>query len=98
LKFATGRVEVGVGQVASQIELHVDDDGPGIAIEDLPHVFERLYTSRTVPGRTLGTGIGLAIVRELALAMDGDARVQPIDGEGTRFVVSFPDRADEPAR
>jgi two-component system sensor histidine kinase BaeS len=98
LKFATGRVEVGVGQVAGQIELHVDDDGPGIAIEDLPHVFERLYTSRTVPGRTLGTGIGLAIVRELALAMDGDARVQPIDGEGTRFVVSFPDRADELAR
>ena len=53
-------------------------------------MFERLYTSRTVPGRTLGTGIGLAIVRELALAMDGDARVEPIDAEGTRFVVTFP--------
>ncbi len=42
------------------------------------------------PGRTLGTGIGLAIVRELALAMGGDARVEPIDTVGTRFVVRFP--------
>ncbi len=90
LKFASTRVTVGVRAVGEQVELHVDDDGPGIAPADLPRVFERLYTSRTVPGRTLGTGIGLAIVRELALAMGGDARVEPIDSEGTRFVVTFP--------
>jgi two-component system sensor histidine kinase BaeS len=90
LKFATTRVTVGVSAVGEQVELHVDDDGPGIAPADLPRVFERLYTSRTVPGRTLGTGIGLAIVRELALAMGGDARVEPINSEGTRFVVAFP--------
>jgi two-component system sensor histidine kinase BaeS len=90
LKFATSRVSVGVRTAGASVELHVDDDGPGIAPADLPHVFERLYTSRTVPGRTLGTGIGLAIVRELASAMDGDARVEPIDRVGTRFVVSFP--------
>jgi two-component system sensor histidine kinase BaeS len=90
LKFATTRVTVGVHAVDDRVELHVDDDGPGIAPADLPRVFERLYTSRTVPGRTLGTGIGLAIVRELALAMDGDARVEPVDSEGTRFVVTFP--------
>ncbi|HEU5307474.1 MAG TPA: HAMP domain-containing sensor histidine kinase, partial [Acidimicrobiia bacterium] len=83
LKFATTRVVVGVRAVGDQVELHVDDDGPGIAPADLPHVFERLYTSRTAPGRTLGTGIGLAIVHELAVAMDGDARVEPIDAEGT---------------
>lgn len=90
LKFATTRVVVGVREVDDHVVLHVDDDGPGIAPEDLPRVFERLYTSRTVPGRTLGTGIGLAIVRELASAMGGDARVEPIDAEGTRFVVTFP--------
>jgi two-component system, OmpR family, sensor kinase len=90
LKFATTRVVVGVRTAGDGVELHVDDDGPGIAPADLPHVFERLYTSRTVPGRTLGTGIGLAIVRELARAMGGDARVEPIDAEGTRFVVTFP--------
>jgi two-component system sensor histidine kinase BaeS len=90
LKFATTRVAVGVRATEDRVEVHVDDDGPGIAPADLPRVFERLYTSRTVPGRTLGTGIGLAIVHELALAMGGDARVEPIDSVGTRFVVTFP--------
>jgi signal transduction histidine kinase len=90
LKFATTRVSVGLGTAGAVVELHVDDDGPGIAPADLPHVFERLYTSRTVPGRTLGTGIGLAIVRELAVAMGGDARVEPVDSVGTRFVVTLP--------
>jgi two-component system sensor histidine kinase BaeS len=90
LKFATSRVSVGIVRLGTVVELHVDDDGPGIAPADLPRVFERLYTSRTAPGRTLGTGIGLAIVRELARAMGGDARVEPVDAVGTRFVVSFP--------
>jgi two-component system sensor histidine kinase BaeS len=90
LKFATTRVLVGVSAAEGRVVLHVDDDGPGIAPDDLPRVFERLYTSRTVPGRTLGTGIGLAIVHELALAMGGDARVEPVDAVGTRFVVTFP--------
>ncbi len=94
LKFSASRVVVAIATVttgagAGGVELRVDDDGPGIAPADLPHVFERLYTSRTVPGRTLGTGIGLAIVRELARAMGGDARVEPIDTTGTRFVVAF---------
>jgi two-component system sensor histidine kinase BaeS len=92
LKFASTRVSVGVRDVGEVVELHVDDDGPGIAPADLPHVFERLYTSRTAPGRTLGTGIGLAIVRELALAMGGDVRVEPVDSVGTRFLVTFPPR------
>jgi signal transduction histidine kinase len=94
LKFATSRVVVTVATRGEPdhriVELHVDDDGPGIAPADLPRVFERLYTSRTVPGRTLGTGIGLAIVRELARAMGGDARVEPVDTVGTRFVVTLP--------
>ena len=68
----------------------VDDDGPGISPDDLPHVFERLYASRTVPGRAVGTGIGLAIVHELAGAMGGDAQVEPIGSVGTRFVVTLP--------
>jgi two-component system sensor histidine kinase BaeS len=96
LKYATTTVTVGVRTVGDSIEMRVDDDGPGIAPNDLPHVFERLYTSRTVPGRIVGTGIGLAIVHELAATMGGDARVEPIDAAGTRFVVTIPAGSDQP--
>ncbi|HEX9467170.1 MAG TPA: HAMP domain-containing sensor histidine kinase [Acidimicrobiia bacterium] len=90
LKYASAKVAVHVEPRDDRIEIHVDDDGPGIAPVDLPHVFERLYTSRTVPGRVVGTGIGLAIVHELASAMGGTTRVEPIDSTGTRFVVTIP--------
>ena len=96
LKYAATTVTVGVRTVGDRIEIRVDDDGPGIAPDDLPHVFERLYTSRTVPGRIVGTGIGLAIVHELAVTMGGDARVEPIDAEGTRFVVTIPAGSAQP--
>jgi signal transduction histidine kinase len=59
-------------------------------------VFERLYTSRAVPARAVGTGIGLAIVHELAVAMGGSARVEPVD-TGTRFVVALPAPVPTPA-
>ena len=90
LKYASTAVIAEVAAADDQVVVTVDDDGPGIAPADLPHVFERLYTSRTAPGRVVGTGIGLAIVHELAAAMGGEARVEPIDAEGTRFVVTFP--------
>ena len=98
LKYATTTVAVALtttGADGREMTLTVDDDGPGIPPNDLPRVFERLYTSRPAAGRPFGTGIGLAIVRELAHAMGGDARVEPIDGPslgvgGTRFVVRLP--------
>ncbi|MET0627750.1 MAG: HAMP domain-containing sensor histidine kinase [Acidimicrobiia bacterium] len=93
LKFATAEVRVAARPTPTGFEVLVDDDGPGIAPADLPHVFERLYTSRTVPGRTVGTGIGLAIVRELAGAMGGAAHVEAVDAAGTRFVVTLPSQS-----
>ena len=90
LKYATSSVTVGLTESSGIARITVDDDGPGISPDDLPHVFERLYASRTVPGRVVGTGIGLAIVRELAGAMGGDAHVEPIGSAGTRFVVTLP--------
>ena len=90
LKFASARVDVAARADGGDVEIVVDDDGPGIAPSDLPHVFDRLYASRTVPGRTVGTGIGLAIVRELAHAMGGAAAVETVDTPGTRFVVRLP--------
>ena len=96
LKFAGSRVrvrvETGPGDGAL---LSVEDDGPGIAPEDLPHVFERLYASSRRVARAAGTGLGLAIVAELTEAMGGRVRVvSPLgDGVGTRFVVVLGRRA-----
>jgi two-component system sensor histidine kinase BaeS len=90
LKYARARVRVDVIRRNGSVELQVVDDGPGIDSADLPHVFERLFTSRTAPGRKLGTGLGLAIVRELVGAMGGSAAAETLDGEGARFVVRIP--------
>jgi len=83
-------VRVDVDRRDGQVELRVDDDGPGIPVEDQDRVFQRLYTARDAPGRKVGTGIGLAIVHELAGAMGGEASCEPLDAGGTRFRVTIP--------
>ncbi|MBO0693951.1 MAG: HAMP domain-containing histidine kinase, partial [Acidimicrobiaceae bacterium] len=85
LRFATYEVRVGAsaGLVAGEGRLFVEDDGPGIAREDLDRVFERLYASRASAGRSIGTGLGLSIVAELAAAMGGRAWAEsPIRADG----------------
>jgi two-component system sensor histidine kinase BaeS len=80
LKFARSRVVVSVDKSDEWARVDVMDDGPGIATEDLPHVFERLYVARRQPQRReAGSGLGLAIVRELVSAMHGSVRATAAD-------------------
>ena len=93
LKFARSAVRVTTSAEADRaVLIHVEDDGPGIAPEDLPHIFERLYTSSRRPTRAAGTGLGLAIVAELTGAMHGEVLVDsPLGSEGgTRITLRFP--------
>ena len=71
--------------------LEVADDGPGIAPEDLPHVFERFFRGRGA--RAGGSGIGLAVVAGLAEAHGGEVAVASEPGEGTTFTIRLPQRA-----
>lgn len=97
LKHATAVVQTSVTIEDEQLVVLVDDDGPGIPEAERDRVFDRLYTSRGTPSRKVGTGIGLAVVRELALAMGGAVAFEPDTGGGTRFVVRIPARpADAP--
>jgi two-component system sensor histidine kinase BaeS len=99
LKYARTEVRVDLARRNGQMELHVDDDGPGIVPEERERVFERLYTARGAPSRKVGTGIGLAVVHELAVAMGGAAACEPLPAGGTRFVVRIPTRgAPRPSR
>ncbi|HUB75315.1 MAG TPA: HAMP domain-containing sensor histidine kinase [Solirubrobacteraceae bacterium] len=63
-------------------ELTVRDHGPGIAEEDMPHVFDRFYRGAEARGLP-GSGLGLAIVRQVALQHGGDVRAQRAPGGGT---------------
>jgi signal transduction histidine kinase len=85
-------VAVSARRAGSQIEVTVRDDGPGLTPEQRTQVFERFY--RIDPSRTRalgGSGIGLAIARALAEAMDGSVRAESDGpGRGSTFLVALP--------
>jgi two-component system sensor histidine kinase KdpD len=71
-----------------RIEIAVEDDGPGIAPEDLPRVFERFYRGRASGRRGSGSGLGLAVVKGFVELGGGAVRVE--SAQRTRFVVALP--------
>jgi len=83
-----GRVTLGLAHAGDEIELLVDDTGPGIAPELREQVFERFY--RAAPD-TEGTGLGLSIVREAARACGATVGLESNlrDGRGLRARVRF---------
>ncbi len=74
----------------------VEDDGPGVSPESLPHLFERFYrvdAARAQAGTTperAGSGLGLAIVQWVAQAHGGEARVESAPGLGSTFELWLP--------
>lgn len=89
---AGGRVHLRVGsEEDGGAVLEVADSGIGIDPEDLKHIFKRFWRADKSRSRaTGGTGIGLAIVRELVIAHEGRIDVESAPGRGSRFRVSFP--------
>jgi signal transduction histidine kinase len=74
--------------VAAPGVLRVEDSGPGIAEADTEHAFERFYLhERYGRERPVGTGLGLALVKELTLAMGGSVDVESSPGRLTVFTV-----------
>ena len=70
---------------ATHVHLHVRDTGSGIPAEQLPHIFEPLYTTKSE-----GTGLGLYIVQEIVQAHGGEVTVESPAGQGTRFTITLP--------
>ncbi len=70
------------------ITISVQDTGPGITPEDLPHIFERFYRGRAAADyKTPGTGIGLSISREIAEKLGGRLTVETQVGVGSTFTL-----------
>lgn len=87
-----GRITVSARAERGRVQLAVADTGPGIAPEDLPHLFDRFYradAARTRDPRR-GAGLGLAIASELVAAMGGTIHVDAAPGRGSTFVIELP--------
>jgi signal transduction histidine kinase len=67
----------------------VEDNGHGIAKENLPHIFAPFFTTKT-DGK--GTGLGLSIVRNILEGHGGEIQAQAVVPSGTRFVLRIPAR------
>jgi two-component system sensor histidine kinase KdpD len=76
--------------VSGGLRLVVDDEGPGIAAADVPHLFERFYRGSEAQRHASGTGMGLAIVQGLLNALGGRIRVEKRSERGGRFEIFVP--------
>lgn len=90
----TDRLEIRVsGRCAGDhLEIVFSDNGPGIPVEDQPHIFERFYRVQKDRSRTSGggTGLGLSIVKHIVLAHRGSVNVESQPGAGASFRVRIP--------
>jgi signal transduction histidine kinase/DNA-binding response OmpR family regulator len=76
---------------SEQLEIKISDTGYGIGKEHLPYIFDRFYQADTGPTRkTTGTGIGLALTKELIELMGGKIDVSSTLGKGTVFTIHLP--------
>ena len=74
-------------------ELTIDDEGPGVAPDELPHIFDRFFRARDASSHQ-GSGLGLAIVRQVVHAHGGEVSARPGSGGGLEVAVRF---REEPA-
>ena len=85
-----GRISVALRAAGDRVELRVADTGIGIPESDLPRMFERFHRVKHARARTHeGTGIGLALVQDLARLHGGEVAVASREGDGTTFTVTI---------
>ena len=86
-----GTVTVTLQRNGKDAVLAVQDNGPGIPAEHLPHIFDRFYRVDKARSRDAGgTGLGLSIVHQLVMLHGGEIHVESEVGKGTTFIVQLP--------
>lgn len=86
-----GEIVVALQAAGDHVEMSVSDTGTGIPPEELSELFKRFHRVKGARGRSYeGSGIGLALVQELAKLHGGSVRIESEMGRGSRFTVSIP--------
>ena len=86
-----GEIRVTLQKTGRDARLTVSDNGPGIAKDDLPYIFDRFYRVDKARSRESGgTGLGLSIVHQLIVLHSGSIRVESEPGKGTSFIAELP--------
>jgi len=90
-----GRVTITGRSANRRVEAIVRDNGPGMAPEHVPHIFDRFYRAEAARTRESGgTGLGLAIARDLARAQGGELAAENAEDGGAVFRLSLPTNHD----
>ena len=85
-----GKISVETGRNGGDLWLRVSDTGPGIASEDLPHLFDPFFRGQQQSRFPRGLGLGLTIAEEIAEAHDGYIHVESDLGRGSQFTLHLP--------
>jgi signal transduction histidine kinase len=86
-----GRITVSADLTDDRIQVHVEDTGIGIAEADLPNIFDRFYRADDPRLAAItGSGLGLALAREVARLHGGDITVDSIIDQGSTFHLALP--------
>ncbi|MEC0092195.1 sensor histidine kinase [Paenibacillus macquariensis] len=86
-----GVINVSIKQDINNVIVRISDTGIGISLEDQKRIFERFFKADRSHSRKYGgSGMGLAIVKQIVLLHQGDIQVESEPGQGTTFIVNLP--------
>jgi len=83
-------LDVSTNKHFDSISIRVSDTGNGIPKDKMKHLFRRYYDGDYRRYRTIGTGLGLSLTRDLVYLHHGDIQCKSIEGQGTTFLVELP--------
>jgi signal transduction histidine kinase len=95
LKYSEAPVDLSLSREDGRAVISVIDRGCGIPEAEIPHIFDRFYRAQG-SSRADGTGLGLALAREISDHLGGEIRVQSQPGAGSTFSVTLPLAEDSP--